>query len=772
MGDASVESYLRSRSDYPMSTCQTDENWKTKKRTETVTTKSQERQIQRQVVLEDGRVIQEDVPEVTVDTTEDRQSHVESDIEDRDIANDDWVPVIANGNDNGSNVVGDRNFRNTRTRDVLQESSTTAAAQNIGELTATDVDKVIQYGRDVRGLARRFEEHDRAVAIPAKMTHKNKTHKRTVDREDIREVDVMHNGSTRTDRYVKREVIEDDLGQTPEEGSSTDGDESYDGDGDQYHNRKEERFIDYYSVPRGRPLSEGKLVRKGIHLKSQDKDSRKKEPAGWMRNGGGGASRKAALTYSPHHQRSDELSDSTSADAAARPPPRGGRSGGNRRYSSSDQEKRMRRLPSSERSFPLQSGGGVANAINKRYHTVDRNQRLSREQQQQQKQSHPRARVASTTIGSYTQYPPPSSSSSPRRSSRREATAAPAPTYGHSDNSDRSYRSRSMSRSSGDRLHGRTAMRSDLDSERESRLRRAMSFNSGKSSDRGRKKEGRKESFIDSMKSLYATISKRATSPSKAGSSTGGSRRSRVTNEWFDSSPTRGGAGGGGRRQTAPPSAPPRRGRSSLNLNGGSSVYSDDNRTSPWTTPAGSMKRTSTLVSSGRSQSRPSNTVTRSTVNLRYGGNGGESNEEERKRSRSGGNSRIERRKTISSYDDVPDNRNLPRFESASGGGSSRRSVAVMHGGGGGNNRESMSIRSDASSRGGRVFGQSEDGGADSDVGGSTRRPAPDMRRLLLNNVNTARKKSGGGGGGGGKDSDSGSGGSGGGGGRHVIRAI
>ena len=41
--------------------------------------------------------------------------------------------------------------------------------QNIGELTSTDVDKVIQYGRDVRGLAKRFEEHDRAVAIPAKV---------------------------------------------------------------------------------------------------------------------------------------------------------------------------------------------------------------------------------------------------------------------------------------------------------------------------------------------------------------------------------------------------------------------------------------------------------------------------------------------------------------------------------------------------------------------------------------------------------------------------
>ena len=78
-------------------------------------------------------MIQEDVPEVTVDTTEDRQSHVESDAEDRDIADNDWMPIsITDGNDMTSdrhNVVGDRQFRNTRTKDVLQQSSTTAAAQ-------------------------------------------------------------------------------------------------------------------------------------------------------------------------------------------------------------------------------------------------------------------------------------------------------------------------------------------------------------------------------------------------------------------------------------------------------------------------------------------------------------------------------------------------------------------------------------------------------------------------------------------------------------------
>ena len=82
-----------------------------------------------QVVLEDGRVIQEDAPEVTVDTTEDRQSHVESDVEDRDIADNDWMPVSITNGDDSHNIVGDRHFRNTRTKDILNTSSTTAAAQ-------------------------------------------------------------------------------------------------------------------------------------------------------------------------------------------------------------------------------------------------------------------------------------------------------------------------------------------------------------------------------------------------------------------------------------------------------------------------------------------------------------------------------------------------------------------------------------------------------------------------------------------------------------------
>ena len=60
-------------------------------------------------------------------------------------------------------------------------------------------------------------------------------------------------------------------------------------------------------------------------------------------------------------------------------------------------------------------------------------------------------------------------------------------------------------------------------------------------------------------------------------------------------------------------------------------------------------------TSTQRSQSRPStSTLTRSSVNLRNGGGVDEVDSSERRRSRSG---TLERRKTISSYDDMMGNR-------------------------------------------------------------------------------------------------------------------
>jgi len=51
-----------------------EEEWVTKKKVEITTTKNVERKIHRQLVLEDGRVVEEELPTVTVDTTEDKQT--------------------------------------------------------------------------------------------------------------------------------------------------------------------------------------------------------------------------------------------------------------------------------------------------------------------------------------------------------------------------------------------------------------------------------------------------------------------------------------------------------------------------------------------------------------------------------------------------------------------------------------------------------------------------------------------------------------------------
>ncbi len=80
--------------------------------------------------------------------------------------------------------------------------------------------------------------------------------------------------SSTSPSYVTHEVIDDDGGETPSEGSSS-AESFYDADGDAHAQHREERFVDYYRVRRGRPTSEGRHLRRGVHVVSHDKDARK-----------------------------------------------------------------------------------------------------------------------------------------------------------------------------------------------------------------------------------------------------------------------------------------------------------------------------------------------------------------------------------------------------------------------------------------------------------------------------------------------------------------
>ena len=62
---------------------------------------------------------------------------------------------------------------------------------------------------------------------------------------------IIITGQHRSHRIVNRECIEDNEEETPSDGESTEETESRDGDRDAFSQRKEDRTIDYFKVPKG-----------------------------------------------------------------------------------------------------------------------------------------------------------------------------------------------------------------------------------------------------------------------------------------------------------------------------------------------------------------------------------------------------------------------------------------------------------------------------------------------------------------------------------------
>jgi hypothetical protein len=169
-------------------------------------------------------------------------------------------------------------------------------------------------------------------------------------------------------------------------------------------------------------------------------------------------------------------------------------------------------------------------------------------------------------------------SSSEREDPRRFHTierSSYGPYSGSSGDDRKPYRSRSMSRSpqyaeARQELHAKKPqrehhkstgnMRSDLDKEREGRLRRAMSFKDTRGGTPGSEVSAesgtpsQKASFLVSMKSLYASLSKAALSKTLNKTTT----VSEANKNWFDTSATD--------SKKHPPRRPPRKPRSQSSM--------------------------------------------------------------------------------------------------------------------------------------------------------------------------------------------------------------
>ena len=100
-----------------------NEKWLTKKKVEIVTTKNVEKTVKRKLILEDGRVLDEDIPVVTLNTTENKEIFETDGDEERD-------------NDGGDMNIGDRVTTLKTVRDVKENVTKTEAAQNIGTIAS------------------------------------------------------------------------------------------------------------------------------------------------------------------------------------------------------------------------------------------------------------------------------------------------------------------------------------------------------------------------------------------------------------------------------------------------------------------------------------------------------------------------------------------------------------------------------------------------------------------------------------------------------------
>ena len=111
-----------------------EEEWVTTKKVEIVTTKNVERKIQRQVVLEDGRVVEEEIPTVTVDTTEDKQTFETDQDEERNLEGEGNTRLASRFDTSGGVLVGDKFTSVKKVNDVRENLVKTEAMQNLGDI--------------------------------------------------------------------------------------------------------------------------------------------------------------------------------------------------------------------------------------------------------------------------------------------------------------------------------------------------------------------------------------------------------------------------------------------------------------------------------------------------------------------------------------------------------------------------------------------------------------------------------------------------------------
>ncbi|XP_021961035.1 uncharacterized protein LOC110856791 isoform X2 [Folsomia candida] len=258
------------------------EEWVKKKRVELTTTKQIETRVKRQIVLEDGKVVDDSGPIVTTNTTEDtdkqESEHTEHFTHGDDMdGKEGWVAVEDVPDEA---VVKETNEKKITTHDEVEDIYETEEIQHLGDASNEGIIRALREEQDVRkGLLRSSDRKLQPYYSkdPQKrVLQQTRRHDRTTDIEDTKEVSKKkENGNIVTEitrRHEHEEFHNDDI---PDSDSDEfERIEHQEGEQD-YSHAKSENFIDYVSVPKGRNFSEGVKIGEGGRMVSENISSQR-----------------------------------------------------------------------------------------------------------------------------------------------------------------------------------------------------------------------------------------------------------------------------------------------------------------------------------------------------------------------------------------------------------------------------------------------------------------------------------------------------------------
>ncbi|XP_018020287.1 uncharacterized protein LOC108676679 [Hyalella azteca] len=251
-----------------------------KRRKATTTTKNIERRTQRDLLLEDGRVVGDSGPTVTEDVTEDTQ--VKETFADENLKPEgqtDAVALLPPGEGwvavPGSLVTSEKVERYVNSRQEHQHSRETEQHAHYGDVTNDEVER---YKGNVGRLSLAARERKAAAGKEVALSDPrlvSETSRKwgVVDTEDVRETSRVKDGHVITETHRTTQQEQYDHGSAPDSSSSiSDGSVHEEGHKAQHHivHTKDEDILEYYAVPKGGTLAQGVKLGEGMHVVSED----------------------------------------------------------------------------------------------------------------------------------------------------------------------------------------------------------------------------------------------------------------------------------------------------------------------------------------------------------------------------------------------------------------------------------------------------------------------------------------------------------------------